>query len=234
LLSAVKLYMAVKRAIEQEGNVLATGINCLNESQFSDTTPCLAWAMLYEEQGLIWGCEADTLSMLTEFLLHRSLDVPLMMTNLYPFLMGRAATEHEHIPGFPPVENPENCILTAHCGYLGVVPPSFSTEWTLRPKVLAIVDDNATAIDARLPEGPVTLAKLDPTLETISVVEGNLESYVQFPNSHCLNGGIIRIPDGRKLLDNLPSHHSIILVGHRMAEIRMLGKVFGIEVEAVM
>ena len=46
--------------------------------------------------------------------------------------------------------NPDNYILAAHCGYLGVVPQSFSTEWKLQKKVLAIVDDNATAIDARM------------------------------------------------------------------------------------
>ena len=57
-----------------------------------------------------------------------------------------------------------NSILVAHCGYLGVVPQSFSTEWNLKPKVLAIVNDNATAIDARLPEGPITLSKLHPKL----------------------------------------------------------------------
>lgn len=50
--------------------------------------------------------------------------------------------------------------LIVHCGYLGVLSPSFSTEWQLRPKVLAIVDANATAIDARLPVGDLTLAKL--------------------------------------------------------------------------
>jgi L-fucose isomerase-like protein len=233
LLAAVKIYLAVKEAMEEEGNVLAAGINCLNESHFSDTTPCLAWAMLYEEQDLLWGCEADTLSMLTEILLHRSLGVPLMMTNLYPFLMGKAATEHEHIPGFPAVEQPENCILTAHCGYLGVAPPSFSTGWSLRPKVLAIVDENATAIDARLPAGPVTLAKLDPTLETLTTVPGVLESYVQYPGSHCLNGGLIRVPDGRRLLENLPSHHSIILIGHHPDEIDLVGKVFGLHQEEI-
>ena len=36
-------------------------------------------------------------------------------------------------------------ILAAHCGYLGVVPQPFATEWALRKKVLAIVNDNATA-----------------------------------------------------------------------------------------
>ena len=60
----------------------------------------------------------------------------------------------------------------AHCGFLGVVPQSFATEWTLRKKVLAIVDENASAIDARLPEGPVTLAKLHSDMTTLTVVEG--------------------------------------------------------------
>ena len=88
-----------------------------------------------------------------------------MMTNLYPFLMAGPALKHERIPHFPDVSgladtNPENYVLVAHCGYFGLLPPSFATEWTARPKVLAIVDENAHAVDARLPEGPVTLAKL--------------------------------------------------------------------------
>ena len=53
------------------------------------------------EDGYIWGCEGDTVSMLTKYLLHRSLDVPIIMTNLYPFLMGNAALKHERIPEFP-------------------------------------------------------------------------------------------------------------------------------------
>ena len=81
-LSAVKLYLAVRDDLDQEGGVLAVGINCLNESASSDTTPCLAWDLLYSEREVIWGCEADTVSMLTEFIVQRSLDVPVVMTNL--------------------------------------------------------------------------------------------------------------------------------------------------------
>ncbi len=161
LLSAHKLYLALVDQLNRLENVLACGINCLDESHFSDTTPCLAWNLLFEEHGLIWGCEADLLSMLTKYILHVSLDVPVMMTNLYPFLMGDAALKHEKIPMFPPLDEPENHILLAHCGYLGVLPTSFASQWTLRPKVLSIVDDNATAIDARLPVGVVTLAKIE-------------------------------------------------------------------------
>ncbi|HMN59980.1 MAG TPA: hypothetical protein PJ988_06430 [Anaerolinea sp.] len=102
VLSAVKLYLALKRELSQVSNLLGSGINCLNESAFSDTTPCLAWDLLYADRGLIWGCEADTVSMLTQTLAIRGLGLPAMMTNLYPYLMGQAALKHERIPSFPP------------------------------------------------------------------------------------------------------------------------------------
>lgn len=230
--SAIKIYIAAKRELEQDESIKAIGINCLNESHFSDTTPCLAWNMLFEEKGIIWGCEADTMAMLTKYVLNKSLDVPIMMTNLYPFLMGQAALKHERIPDFPEVkEEPENHLLLAHCGYLGVVPRSFCTEWTLRPKVLAIVDENATAIDARLPVGDMTLAKLHSTLNKIMVMEGSLESYVQYTDSDCLNGAVIRVPDGRKLMNSLYSHHYCLMSGHNSAEIDLLSKVFDLEIE---
>jgi L-fucose isomerase-like protein len=234
LVSAVKLYLAVRRDLDGDPAIRAAGINCLNESHFSDTTPCLAWDLFYEDRRLIWGCEADTMSMLTKLILHRSLGAPIMMTNLYPFVMGDAATKHERIPGFPQVEaEPENHILVAHCGYMGVIPRAFATDWTLREKVLAIVDDNATAIDGRLATGPATLAKLHPRMDKMTVAQGELARYVQFENSDCLNGGLIRVRDGHKLMDALASHHYLLLVGHHLPEIRMIAKVFGLEIEEV-
>ena len=231
--SALKVYLKLKDALEADPAIKGMGINCLNESHHSDTTPCLAWNMLYEEEQLIWGCEGDTLTMLTKYLLHKSLDVPIMMTNMYPFLMGDAALKHERIPYFPEVKgNPDNYILAAHCGYLGVVPQSFATDWKVESKVLAIVDDNAIALDARLPEGPITLAKLHPTLETISVIEGEIEKYIQYEDSDCLNGAVIRVSDGHQLVSSLTSHHYLILTGHRLAEIRQIAKVLDFEVEA--
>jgi hypothetical protein len=231
--SALKVYLKLKDALEGDPAIKGMGINCLNESHHSDTTPCLAWNMLYEEEQLIWGCEGDTLTMLTKYLLHKSLDAPIMMTNMYPFLMGDAALKHERIPYFPEVKgNPDNYLLAAHCGYLGVVPQSFATDWKVESKVLAIVDDNAIALDARLPEGPITLAKLHPTLETISVIEGEIEKYIQYEDSDCLNGAVIRVSDGHQLVSSLTSHHYLILTGHRLAEIRQIAKVLDFEVEA--
>jgi hypothetical protein len=230
VLSAVKTYMAVKSDLDKDPTIVAAGINCLNESMFSDTTPCLAWNLLYEDRRMVWGCEGDLVTMMTKVLIDKTIGVPFMMTNLYPFQMGNAALKHEHIPYFPEVEGaPENYILCAHCGYLGVVPQSFSTEWMLKEKVLAIVDDNATAIDARLPEGDITLVKLMPPFDRWSIVEGHLPKYAGFENSHCLNGAVIRVPNGKKLVDDLVSHHYILTTGHNLNELQMVSKVFDLD-----
>ncbi len=232
LRSAVKLYLAVRADLDADPRIRAVGMNCLNESHFSDTTPCLAWAMLFEERGILWGCEADTLSMLTKYLLHRSLGAPVMMTNLYPFLLGKAALSHERIEGFPEVQGDmADYILVAHCGYMGVIPRPFSTDWVLRKKVLAIVNDNATAINARLPLGEVTLAKLGPTLGAMSVVEGNLEQYWGYPGSDCLDGGVIRVHNGHRLMDSIYSHHYLLMTGRHVVDLRFVCKVFDLNIE---
>jgi hypothetical protein len=234
IMGAVKLYMMVKKDLDAEPGVVAVGMNCLNESRFCETTPCLAWNLLYEDRKLVWGCEGDTVSMLTEVLIAKTLGVSFMMTNLYPFLMGQAATKHEHIPDFPKVDGkPENYILAAHCGYFGVVPQSFSTEWKLKEKVLAIVHDDATAIDARMPEGPITLVKLMPPFNRWSVIEGNLVKYAQFENSDCLNGAVIEVKNGPKMIDELASHHYIITTGHNLIALEMISKIFNLECETL-
>ena len=234
ILSAIKVYIAVKAVLDEDPTIISAGINCLNESDYSDSTPCLAWNMLYEEIGLVWGCEADLVTMMTETLVGKALDVPFMMTNLYPFLMGMAALKHEHIPYFPEVEaEPENHILAAHCGYLGVVPQSFSTEWTMRSKVLDIVNDNAIALDARMAEGDITLVKLMPPFDKLSVIEGRLTEYAQYTDSHCLNGAVMKVPNGKRMLKELTSHHYILTNGHNLDDLEMLAKVFDMEVKVI-
>lgn len=233
VLAAMKLYRAVSDDLDEAGDVLAAGINCLNESTFSDTTPCLAWNLLFKERGLIWGCEGDLLSMLTEFIVHRSLRVPVVMSNLYPFLVGEAALKHERIPEFPAVDHPENYVLMAHCGYLGVVPQSFASEWALRRKVLAIVDENASAIDARLPVGDLTLSKIDPTFQRLVMVEAELTGYAGWPGSDCRSGAVIRVPDGHALLEGAPACHAVMSTGHDLPGFKLLGQIFGLHLEVL-
>ena len=229
--SAVKVYLAAKRAIEADPTIVGIGSNCLNESHFSDTTPCLAWTMLFEEMGILWACEADTISLLTKHIVNKSLGVPVMMSNIYPSLVGMAALKHEKIDRFPDVEHPDNCLLIVHCGYFGLLPGCLASEWTLRPKVLAIVNDNAVAVDGRLPEGDISLVKLDLTFQKMMVAKGTLEKYVQFPGSDCRNGALVRISDGHKLMNSFYSHHIILVPGHWDKEFINLAKVFDLTLE---
>ncbi len=232
-LSAAKLYMAVKEVIEQIGGVDGVGSNCLNESFHCDSTPCLAWNMIFEQDDIIWACEGDTLTMLSTFILYRSLEAPMMMTNLYPFLVGMAALAHEKIDKFPDIEDPDNHALGVHCGYFGFIPRRFCRNWVLRPKVLEIVDDNAIVVDAELPVGPVTIAKIYPDFGRLSVIEAEIERYVQYPGSDCRNGALIRYSDGERVMEELCSHHALIIAGKQKAGLRQIAKVFSWEMTLI-
>jgi hypothetical protein len=147
--------------------------------------------------------------------------------------MGQAALQHERITAFPQVDDPANYVLAAHCGYLGILPRQFAVEWKLRPRALAIVDENATAIDARLSVGELTLVKLGPTFDTLSVVEAELTGYAGFPGSDCLNGAVIRVPNGHALMEGLPSHHSVLFAGHDLPGLELIGQIFDLQVETI-
>jgi hypothetical protein len=231
--SAVKMYIAVRKEIESDDSIKGVGMNCLNESFYSDTTPCLAWNMLYEELGIMWACEGDIMSLLNKYIIHKSLKAPVVMTNLYPFLAGDAAIKHEGIDKFPDVDEPQNHILAGHCGYFALMPKSFASEWTLKPKVLGIVDENATVIDARYPTGDLTIVELHPTLGKMLVVESELKKYVQYPGTDCNNGGLLKVKDGHKLMKNLYSHHAILIPGNKNVEIDIMSRILDIDLEII-
>ncbi len=233
LLYAVKLYLAIRSEVLKEGNVLGVGSNCLNESFSSETTPCLALNWLFEQEGILWACEGDLVSLLSEVIFYQALRTPLMMTNLYPFLVGMAALKHERIDRFPEIEDSDNCALGVHCGYFGFAPLSFCSRWTLRPKVLEIVNENAVAIDCEMECGPVLLAKVHADMKKITVIRARIEKYVGYPGSDCLNGALIRYQSdcGHQVMESLSSHHAIVIKGDVAHLIRQIGRVYGIEVE---
>jgi hypothetical protein len=232
---AVKLYMAVKEAIDETGNVYGVGSNCLNESFHSDTTPCLAWNWIFEYDHIMWACEGDTVSMISQFILYSALQKPLMMTNIYPFLVGMAALKHERIDKFPEIADPDNHALGVHCGYFGFAPQSFCTSWTVRPKVLAIVNDDAHVIDCRMKRGPVTMAKLQSDMRGLIVIEAEIEDYAQYPGSDCRNGALIRYRNrnGHQVMEGLSSHHAIIIEGNITHELVQLAKIYGFRIQVL-
>jgi L-fucose isomerase-like protein len=203
------------------------------EAKIIDYTPaCLAYTRLFEEKGIPGACEGDSLSLTTMFILNRFFSIPVMMSNIYPFLMKEPIMKHEKINKLPEIEKPEDCLLVAHCGYLGLVPRQVSREFTVRPSVLDFFHGERIAVDSRLPEGEITLVKLHPSLNKLHIVEANLERYIQFPDSDCRNGAIVRIKDGRKFANTLYSHHYCIFFGHQQREnLDILAGILNLKIE---
>lgn len=229
LLDAVRVYIQSKKEMAMHDNVVGIGSNCLNESFYSNTTPCLAWDMIFEESDVVWACEADITLMMTSYLLNGVLGKPFMMTNIYPFLMGEAACKHEKIEAFPDIPNAENHALCAHCGYFGIVANKHATRYSVKPKILDIVDDNAIALDAELPTGNALILKLGPDMSKLYVSETNLKEYMKFPGSHALNAALLELEDGHSIMNNLPSHHVVILRDTTMQEVEIISRIFGLE-----
>lgn len=231
ILKAVKLYLALRELIIEIGDVAGIGSNCLNEAFHSQTTPCLAWNWLFEYDHVLWACEGDLVTLISKFVLYSALQKPMMMTNIYPFLVGMAALKHEKINEFPDIEDPDNYALGVHCGYFGFMPQSFCTEWTMRPKVLEIVGNDAIVIDCRMKTGPVTMAKIHPDMKTMTIIEAEIETYVQYPGSDCRNGALIRYTNGsgHRVMESLSSHHAILIEGHVTPHLLQLAKVYGFE-----
>ncbi len=232
-LSAYKLYLALKDEIEITSNVIGIGANCLNESFLTDTTPCLAWNLLYKDLGIVWTCEGDTVSLLTQCLIDKAIKTPVITTNIYPFLVGMAALAHEKISEFPNVPHPDDCALLVHCGYFGFVPETMAQRWEMKDRVLGIVDENAHVIDAEIGTGKITLAKLHSTFEKLFICAAELEKYVQYPGSDCRNGGLIRVSDGHRLVEKLYSHHVSVIKGNKKDELNIVCRLFGLTVDDV-
>ena len=74
------------------------------------------------------------------------------------------------------------------------------------------------------------LAKLHPLMDRMTVAEGEMRGYAQFPGSDCLNGDVLRVGDGCRLMESVASHHYLLLVGNHVENIRLIAKVFDLDV----
>jgi hypothetical protein len=99
--------------------------------------------------------------------------------------------------------------------------------------VLEIVDENAHALDADLPKGDVTIVKIASTMDSMTVTPAELPDYEQYENSDCLNGAVLRVEDGYRYVEKLPSHHAVIAVGDIVRRLELVGPVLGLEMQRI-
>lgn len=235
LLETIKLYIAIRKAVDEVGDVVGCGANCINEAFDTNVTPCLAWNLLYRERGVMWGLESDISALVTQYIMGSVIDASIFATNIYPFLSGMPALSHEKIQSFPAVEDPDNHALLVHCGYLGCsINQKHSTRWELNPSVLAwLFGESSTAIDAEVGTGDITMCKMHEDFKGLQVEKAVLEAYVQYPGSDCRNGGLIRVADGYRLMEQIISHHVIVLTGKKSNQMKAVCSILGLTYDEV-
>ncbi|MDA3834930.1 MAG: hypothetical protein PF495_16210 [Spirochaetales bacterium] len=80
--------------------------------------------------------------------------------------------------------------------------------------------------------GPVTVSKLDASMNRLMSVKADLKGYIQYDSSSdCRNGGVMEVSDGTKFMDKVFSHHILLVEGDVSEELRMLGKIMDLKVE---
>lgn len=79
-----------------------------------------------------------------------------------------------------------------------------------------------------LPVSDMVLANINPSFYKITVIPGEIEKFVQLPNTDSLNAPLLHYQKGgEKVMEELPSHHQMIIVGKQKAKIVQIAKVFG-------
>lgn len=88
-------------------------------------------------------------------------------------------------------------------------------------------------IDGELPIGDMVPAKIPPTFDKITVIPGKIERYVQFPGTDAHNASLLYYHKGEEVMEELPSHHKLIITGKQKAPIMQAAKVFGWEMKII-
>ena len=76
-----------------------------------------------------------------------------------------------------------------------------------------------------------TIIKISSDMQTLVVTPAELSSYKQYANSDCLNGAILRVPDGYGFVESTPSHHVIIAVGDLTRRLQQIAPLWGLELD---
>jgi hypothetical protein len=79
--------------------------------------------------------------------------------------------------------------------------------------------------------GPITMAKLHPDMKKLTIIEAEIEDYVQYPGSDCLNGALIHYSNrcGHQVMESLSSHHAILIQGNVTPLLSQIAKVYQFE-----
>lgn len=76
------------------------------------------------------------------------------------------------------------------------------------------------------------MVKIYPDMRRLSIIQAEIEDYAQYPGSDCRNGAIVHYKNksGHQVMENLCSHHAILIPGEKQAKCRQWQKCLALSV----
>ena len=237
---ALRVFLAI-RSILDERKAFAFGVNCYGDliTNGGRDVPCLAQSLLREE-GFIASCDGDFLAMESMALMSVFLDLPCMMSNMYPVSYVGALRDHFGDPLSPdeskyPRARWKNLARLGHCGYIGVVSP----EMTPAGKT-ALHDFGGTyeikrdgrgcGLDGDM-RGDTEATAVELKFDGKSLVVAHLKvlETTRHPFPHCESTALLEFDDLPRLIENISREHTVISYGDHIAALRVLADTLGLD-----
>ena len=70
-------------------------------------------------------------------------------------------------------------------------------------------------------------------MTSLAVAPAQLPRYEQYERSDCLNGAVLRVEDGYRFVENLPSHHAVLAVGDLTRRLEVVAPLLGLSLERI-
>jgi len=70
-------------------------------------------------------------------------------------------------------------------------------------------------------------------MDSLAVTPGELVTYEQYQNSDCLNGGVIRVENGPRFVNELASHHYVLAEGALSHRLKNVAKVLDLKTTSI-
>lgn len=233
---------AAIRAVLREEKALGFGVNCYGDliPNGGRDVPCLAQALLREE-GYAATCDGDFCALASMVLVSFFLDIPCMMSNMYPVSYVGALRDHfgdplSPDPGRHPRETWGNLARLAHCGYVGVVPAEMSPEgraalpdWGGTYEIKR--DGRGCGIDAGMAAGErMTAVELKFDGKTLLLAGGSVLETTRHPGmDHCRSSVLLSFDDLPGFVEQISREHTVIAYGDRREDLAVLAGVLGLD-----
>ncbi len=201
---ALKLYLALRNILSKYSIDVFT-IKCFDIIFKLDTTACLPLS-LFNDQGIVAGCEGDVPATLSMLILHKVSGKPVFMGN--PSI----------IDG--------NKMLIAHC----TSPTSLGYAYTLRTH---FETGRGVGVAVHYRENElVTLLRIDPKLELLRIIRGVIEEGEPVSKMHCRTQVWVKAKSSLEpLITNSIGNHYVLTIGDYAEELMAVAKTLGIKFE---